>query len=482
MNSSNTIVIFGASGDLTQRKLLPALYNLYDKKRLPAPTSIVGFSRQPYTDFAFQEIAKSGILKFSSVSFNQDTWDAFKKGLFYIQGDLNNPNDIERLKQYLLRLERTPSHRLYYLAIPPSFYKPVIENLRMASMSSEEHGYRSIIIEKPFGYDYQSAESLNSSLHTAFQEKQIFRIDHYLGKETAQNILFFRFANTIFEPVWNRNYIDNIQITVFEDVDVGRRASYYDSSGILRDMFQNHLMQLLTLVTMEPPSSFDADALRNEKVKVLDSIRPIHSDDIILGQYKGYRDLEGISVASQTPTYAAINLFIDNWRWKDVPVFLRSGKALERKFTEIVIEFKLPPHLLFSLPEDYTFTSNILSLCIFPDEEIHLKFEAKVPDSIQETRSVDMEFHYRTSFSEDPLPEAYERLVLDAIKRDASLFARNDEIEKAWKLIDPISGASSDNKNKHVLTYDKGSTGPSEANQLLAKTGRKWHAGCDLHD
>jgi glucose-6-phosphate 1-dehydrogenase len=337
-------------------------------------------------------------------------------------------------------------------------------------------------VEKPFGIDLQSAQALNSDLHAVFQEQQIYRIDHYLGKETAQNILFLRFANTIFEPVWNRNYVNNVQISVTEDVDVGHRAGYYDKAGVMRDMIQNHLMQLVALIAMEPPASFEADAVRNEKAKVFKAIRPIPLEDTVRAQYDDYSKAEGVAENSQTPTYAALKLNIDNWRWQGVPFYIRSGKALARKNSEIVIEFQKPPHLMFEQIEDEDFQANVLSICVQPDEGIHLRFEAKIPGSIQETQSVVLEFHYQTSFKGRPLPDAYERLLLDALNGDATLFTRSDEIESAWRLIDPvIKGWQESPGLSPLVTYERTSWGPGAANKLVEGDGRFWHYNCGDH-
>ncbi len=474
---SNTIVIFGASGDLTWRKLIPALYNNFKKDRLAKNTNIVGFARRPYDDETFRAYVKDGVSQVSGDTFDLSVWESFSSKLHYFQGNLDHGNDFPAFNEYLKKLENGKSNRLYYLATSPEYYAPVTGFLGAANMAkpaSEDDGWRRIIVEKPFGIDLASAMLLNHSLHSVFDENQIYRIDHYLGKETSQNILFFRFANTIFEPVWNRRYIDNIQISVAEDLDVGHRAGYYDGAGVVRDMFQNHILQLLALVAMEPPSSFNADSIRNEKSKVLDSIRPLSINDTVRGQYSGYSNAVGVQPGSQTPTFAAIKLFIDNWRWKGVPFYLRSGKALNRKISEIIIEFQRPPHLMFHLPADSDFTPNILSLSIQPDEGIHLRFEAKLPDSDQEMRSVDMDFLYHSSFNGALLPDAYERLLLEALEGDASLFTRSDAIESAWKLIDPVLNNWENGDSPELVIYRSGTWGPRSADELLSRDNRKW--------
>lgn len=471
-----SVVIFGASGDLTRRKLLPALYNNFRKGRLPEQFRIVGAARRPYSTERFRDLMRQGVKEFSPGSFNEETWAAFEPHIAYTEVDLDQPADFARLEQTLRDLEGGPAGRVYYLATAPEYYGSTATALGEAGSANEDEGFRRLVVEKPYGTDGGSARALDEQIHRHWRERQVYRIDHYLGKETAQNILFLRFANTIFEPIWNRNYVNNVQVTVAETVDVDHRAGYYDQSGVVRDMFQNHLLQLLSLVAMEPPASFNADAVRNEKVKLLTAIRPIAPGDTVRGQYEGYTKVEGVAPRSKTATFAAMRLNIDNWRWRGVPFYLRSGKALARRTTEIVIQFHRPPHVLFDPGGERELTPNLLTLNVQPHEGMHLTFQAKVPGAAIETRAVDMSFHYEDGFEGVELPEAYERLLLDAILGDAALFARSDEIERAWALIDPVLAAWEETNTPRLQAYARGSWGPARSDLLLAREGRRWWA------
>ena len=477
-----TIVIFGGSSDLNQRKLMPALFNLHGKKRLPQNVKIMGYSRRPWSDDDFRAQMRDAVATHLGRTFSTEEWDDFAPRLYFTSGTFDEREGFEALKQRLEELEPEPAGRLYYLAAPPAFFAPIVSRLGALGMAADEEAWRRVVVEKPFGRDLASAHALNASLHQDLKENQIYRIDHYLGKETVQNLLVFRFANTIFEPLWNRNYINHVQITVAETDGVEHRAGYYDSVGVLRDMFQNHLLQLLMLVAMEPPAAFSADALRNEKTKVLHAVRRMDPAEIlkhaVRGQYEGYLDQQGVHGKSVTPTYAALRLYLDNWRWQGVPFYLRSGKRLQEKTTEIIIQFKCPPHIMFPLPEAYRITPNYLALCIQPDEGIHLRFEAKEPDKTVEMRSVDMEFHYADTFGETAIPDAYERLILDALNGDASLFTRSDEIELGWSIIDPICEAWQRPDARPLAMYAPGSWGPETADDLLKEHGLRWLRGC----
>ena len=471
-----SIVIFGASGDLTQRKLVPSLFNLYRKGRLPKQFRIVGYGNTAFSDDQFRTHLKDGLKEFATFKYKSEEWASFAPNLVYQQGRYTDLADFKKLGNLLKSWEISSGNRIYYMATPPGVFPNIIDLLGLTDQLTEYNGWRRVVIEKPFGTDLESARSLNEQIHKALNERQIYRIDHYLGKETVQNILMTRFANTIFEPLWNRNYIDHVEITVAEQVGVEHRGRFYDHVGVLRDMFQNHLLQLTSLVAMEPPASFDATALRNEKVKVLSSIRPMKEEEVLKwtvgAQYKGYREEEGVDPKSATLTYAAIRLQIDNWRWQGVPFYLRSGKHLKEKLSQITIEFKKPPHLLFP-STDGDLTANMLVLYLQPHEGVHWRFEAKVPDTVAKLRSVDMEFHYEEAFGKTALPDAYERLLLDTITGDASLFTRADEVETAWSLIDPITEAWEAQK-RPLAFYEPGSWGPKEADELLAQEGRKW--------
>jgi glucose-6-phosphate 1-dehydrogenase len=478
-----TVVIFGATGDLTQRKLIPGLFSLFCKGFLPERFAVVGFSRTDWSDDEFREQMLEGMKELAPQMLNEEKWPDFAPHLHYMAGDATETADYEALQTFLAELEVEAANRVYYLATAPRFFEPIVTQLGQAGLVTEESKtWRRVVIEKPFGHDLASAQALNEVVHTVLNEDQIYRIDHYLAKETVQNLLVFRFANTMFEPIWNRTYIDHVQITVAETVDVGHRADYYDQSGVLRDMFQNHLMQLLALVAMEPPAAFDANTLRDERVKTLRAIRPLTPAEIcrqtVRAQYEGYADTDGVADDSETATYAALELYIDNWRWRGVPFYLRSGKALAHKVSEIIIQFKEPPHMMFTIPPDEPISANYLALCLQPHEGFHQRIELKEPGRTVALRSVDMDFHYEELFHPESVPEAYETLLHNVLEGDPTLFTRSDGIEAAWRLIDAILEAWQNEDAPPLTSYAPGSWGPAQADKLLKKNGRHWRHGC----
>ena len=484
----HSIVIFGASGDLTSRKLVPALYNLFRGGSLPADTRIVGYSRTPMTDDAWRAALRETTAKHAEGEpFDEKAWGEFAPRIHYQPGDIGSAADMEQLKKRLAMLEGAAAvTRVYYLATAPQFYEPVVAAIGALGMASEENGPRRIVVEKPFGTDLATAKRLNAHLHTVFAESQIYRIDHYLGKESVQNIIALRFANTIFEPVWNRRYIDHVQITVAEEVPVGRRGAYYDGSGVLRDMFQNHLLQLLMVTAMEAPVKYRATAVRNEKVKVLESIRAYEPAEVpaagTRGQYRGYLADPGVAPGSQTATFGAIRLEIDNWRWQGVPFYLRSGKAMSCRTTQIVIAFRQPPLELFAEGSRGGAShreGNRLVIQIQPAEGIQLHFHTKVPGGGMKLRLTDLEFSYSREFK-GRLPEAYEPLLLDVMTGEASLFARSDEVEKSWEIIDPFVRAWSSGEMAPIDLYEPGNWGPASSDAWINAQGRSWFDICPV--
>ena len=475
-----SLVIFGATGDLTARKLAPSLFRMASKGRLPAEAKIVGSARTPLTDDAYRDRLGKAVREFAKSDFDENKWRTFAGRLFYVPGDAAKPGGLDNLKAWLEKNGGGDGgRRLFYLAVAPTLYADIVRQLGAEGLNrSGGEGWSRLIIEKPFGRDLASAHQLNAVLREHFQENQIYRIDHYLGKETVQNVLVFRFANTLFEPVWNFNFIDHVQITVSETVKMEGRGDYYDHSGVLRDMFQNHLLQLLTMTAIEAPARFTADMLRNEKVKVLDAVPVLTPEEAakftVAGQYAGYHAEKGVAADSRTPTFAVVQLFVENWRWRGVPFYLRSGKALKQRRSEIVVQFRCPPHLMFPLPPGTTLQCNRLTIAVQPDEGIDLSFESKVPDDGGVTlRPADLRFRYRDAYPDAPIPEAYERLIQDAIGGDAHLFMRSDEIERGWEIMDPYIAAVESGAVKEE-EYAVGSEGPRCCDQMLATAGRTW--------
>jgi glucose-6-phosphate 1-dehydrogenase len=485
-----SIVIFGASGDLTYRKLIPALYNLGADGDLPTAYNVVGFARREKTDEVFRQELEEAARKFSRQGVNDELWANFAKSIVYQRGEFGNLEAYQSLAKRLDQLDAergTKGNRLFYLSVAPSEFPVILEKLAAVGLNQAKNGsWTRVIVEKPFGKDLESAQELNTVVNEVFREKDTFRIDHYLGKETAQNIMVLRFANAIFEPLWNHRYIDHIQITGAEPLGVEGRGPYYESSGALRDMVQNHLLQLLSLVAMEPPVELSADAIRDEKVKVLKSLRRMSPEDVakdvVRGQYAvgsvggkdviAYRAEDRVDPKSMTETYVALKTYVDNWRWAGVPFYVRFGKRLAKGGTEIAVQFKDVPGVLFS--RDSQVGPNVLVIRIQPDEGISLRIQAKRPGTAVNIEPVKMDFHYGTSFGKAS-PEAYERLQLDAMAGDATLFARRDEVETAWAFVDRIEEAWHKSSTPPPLCfYPAGSWGPAEADELLERDGHAW--------
>ena len=477
------LVIFGASGDLTKKKLFPALYSVAYRRLLPEKFHIVGVARTEETDDGFRDSMKEAVQQYGRDEFREDIWESLADGMIYVPVTAENADEgFDRLAKALTELDRdrgTAGNRVYYLAVPPSAFETIVEGVGKRRSTD---GWTRLIVEKPFGHDLNSALELNDLLHRYFEESEIYRIDHYLGKETVQNMLALRFANGIFEPVWNRQFIDHIEITVAESIGIEGRADYYEQAGAIRDIFQNHLLQLVALTAMEPPIDFTSDSVRNEKVKVFRSMHTPGPKSVVRGQYgrgyvegeevPGYREEEGVDPSSMTETFVAAKLYVDNWRWADTPIYVRAGKRLARRETTIAIQFKRAPHPPFEELAAEGLRPNVLLIHIQPDEGVSLLIGAKVPGQGLQIRTVHMDFLYGGAFRTD-MPEAYERLILDCMRGDSTLFTRSDEVTEQWQLVDAIVAAWRRDRPSFP-NYPAGTWGPPSSDELMARDGRAW--------